>query len=164
MAGHGRTASVESGPPTPAIPSTARPIFPSETGAVDVQESFEPANTPANNVPWDAIDRCLNGDSMLKFGRAGEPHFRLFRLSPDFSSVKWTSKGREQSVSLDDVRNTAVAAGRGKAGGFLPGKQTALFKRNMKKRLKETFNAIEIKLYEWQPAARILDIPQHNTK
>ena len=112
---HFRTDSVGTGPPTPAVPRSLRPNLGAPAADVD--------------VPWDAIDRCLGGDSLLKFGRAGEPHFRVFKLKPDFSAVTWTSKGREQSVSLDEVRKAQE-----KGGGFLPGKQTALFKRNMKKR------------------------------
>ena len=77
--------------PTPPLPATARPaLAPASSSAAPTA-----APTAAVAVPWQAIDRCLSGDSLLKFGRAGEPHFRMFRLSPDFSCVRWTSKGRE---------------------------------------------------------------------
>ena len=79
--------------PSPPLPKSSRPKL-----------GLSGAAGAGSDVPWEAIDRCVNGDSLLKFGRAGEPHFRVFRLSPDFASVQWTSKGREQSVSLDDVR------------------------------------------------------------
>ena len=105
----------------PPLPTTARPVLPPSSAAAEDKDA---------KVPWEAINRCLSGDSLLKFGRSGEPHFRMFRLSPDFSCVRWTSKGKENSVSLDDVRRAARDSG----GGFLDGKKTALFKRNMKKR------------------------------
>ena len=47
-------------------------------------------------VPWDALRRCQAGENLLKFGRQGEPHFRKFFLSKDYSTVKWQSKGKTQ--------------------------------------------------------------------
>jgi len=76
-------------------------------------------------IPWEALSRCQQGDSLLKFVRSGDPHFRNFKISSDFDSIEWRSKGKDNRVLLADVRN-------GK--GFLSGNLNGLFKRNTKKR------------------------------
>ena len=76
-------------------------------------------------VPWDSLTRCQQGDSLLKFGRQGDPHFRNFKLSIDFQFISWRSKGKQQRIRLDDVKS---------GGGFLPGNLHGLFKKKTKKR------------------------------
>jgi alpha-tubulin suppressor-like RCC1 family protein len=76
-------------------------------------------------IPWDSLTRCQQGDSLLKFGRQGDPHFRNFKLSEDFEIISWSSKGKEQKVALKDVRE---------GGGFKSGNLHGLFKKQTKKR------------------------------
>ena len=93
--------------------------------------SYQAPSSPGHNnrtpdtIPWDSLTRCQQGDSLLKFGRQGDPHFRNFKISTNFECITWRSKGKLQQIPLANVA---------KGGGFLPGNLHGLFKRNTKKR------------------------------
>ena len=100
-------------------PTTPTPQLPSRPQ----QQQLSAAAIAA--VPWPLLTRCQQGDSLLKFGRQGDPHFRNFKISKDFEFVTWRSKGKYQRIRLDDVK---------KGRGFLPGNLNGLFKRKTNKK------------------------------
>eukprot|EP00300_Choanocystis_sp_HF-7_P000704 c10579_g1_i1.p1 GENE.c10579_g1_i1~~c10579_g1_i1.p1 ORF type:complete len:704 (+),score=110.67 c10579_g1_i1:32-2143(+) len=61
--------------------------------------------------------QMLNGASMLKYGRKGEPHFRNFKLSEDGRKLDWNSKKNDSCVELSNVAKLEY------------GQKTANFKR-----------------------------------
>jgi hypothetical protein len=50
----------------------------------------------------EAISLMMRGATMLKCGRAGQPHFRHFLLLSDMHTLQWTSpkKKADQSVGM----------------------------------------------------------------
>jgi len=42
---------------------------------------------------------------LLKFGRGGKPGFRTFRLSPDLTSLTWSSKSKTSDQTKVDIKN-----------------------------------------------------------
>ena len=48
-------------------------------------------------TPWHVLDLMKEGENLLKFGRRGEPHFRNFVLSSDYTFVSWDSKKKKDS-------------------------------------------------------------------
>eukprot|EP01094_Clydonella_sp_ATCC50884_P028437 TRINITY_DN8529_c0_g1_i1.p1 TRINITY_DN8529_c0_g1~~TRINITY_DN8529_c0_g1_i1.p1 ORF type:complete len:632 (+),score=133.57 TRINITY_DN8529_c0_g1_i1:274-1896(+) len=63
----------------------------------------------------------LVGATMLKAGRSGAPHFRVFKLQDDFQTLQWTSpkkKADQSTVDLADVKEIRL------------GQKTQVFQRN----------------------------------
>jgi len=56
-----------------------------------------------DKIPWEAIDTCVRGAPLLKFGRQGTAHFREFALSADLKSLVWVSEkkiGQDSRIEL----------------------------------------------------------------
>jgi len=47
----------------------------------------------------EALSLMLRGATMLKCGRAGQPHFRYFLLLPDMQTLQWTSPKKKADQS-----------------------------------------------------------------
>lgn len=69
--------------------------------------------------PWDAIDTCVGGAWLLKFGRRGEPHFRHFSLDAACETLSWHSEKKKTSEAAMRVRDCDLRLGQ----------HTAVFKR-----------------------------------
>ncbi|KJE88641.1 hypothetical protein, variant 11 [Capsaspora owczarzaki ATCC 30864] len=69
----------------------------------------------------DALRSMIGGNTLLKAGRAGKPHFRHFRLSPDLLRLQWESPKKnlgESSVLVAEISEV------------LKGQQTRVFQSN----------------------------------
>lgn len=93
-----------------------------ETESYGKEEAKPFSNSESQNVvpiPWDAIDSCVRGSALLKFGRTqGVPIFRTFSISTDCRHLCWVSKRKthDSQVPLKDCR-------------LLTGQATEVFKK-----------------------------------
>ena len=69
-------------------------------------------DTPQPTLPpWDAIDQCVRGGVLLKFGRVGLPHFRNFFLTADLQALCWSSDKKSDAASRIALLGTAFQTG-----------------------------------------------------
>jgi len=82
------------------------------------EDSSASAAEDVDDVPWDCIDPLVRGRVLLKFGRAGDPHFRTFQLSTDCLTLSWGSAKQSGEVRLPI-----------KGCSLLEGQQSDVFRR-----------------------------------
>ena len=86
-----------------------------DVGEEEEEEEEAPAlptaPAAARFVPWEALDVCVRGAPLLKFGRAGEPHFREFQLSLDCRWLAWASQKKADDDSRVLLRGCSLAEG-----------------------------------------------------
>jgi len=71
------------------------------------------------DVPWEALDALVRGDTLLKFGRQGEPHFRLFAVDQTCQYLQWVTHKKKSAESRVLLANC----------GLMEGQVTDVFKR-----------------------------------
>ena len=73
---------------------------------------------PNTDVPWQEIEQLRKQPTtLLKFGRKGDPHYRNFQLSADYSKLTWYSKKKKErdseGVSSGNMRHSRAEQTRG---------------------------------------------------
>ena len=77
---------------------------------MEIQQEAATDNSPTL-VPWAALDVCVRGAPLLKFGRQGEPHFRDFQLSSDCRQLAWASQKKADDESRVTLRGCTLSEG-----------------------------------------------------
>lgn len=64
-------------------------------------------------IPWEALDICVKGAPLVKFGRQGDPHFRNFRVTLECTELLWFSAKKSATESRVRLQNCRLLEGQG---------------------------------------------------
>ena len=70
-----------------------------------------PSSSAEEDIPWDAIDVAVKGAALLKFGRAGDPHFRFLQVSLDCTSLGWYSAKKHNKQTRVVLQHCGLVEG-----------------------------------------------------